>query len=110
MSQNEHQQSVEYAELQTVLFLSGTNLGQKLDPTKRSGLGLVFDNEKKRLIVSYSGKIAQVPEPNVAYWIEGKPQVEEKTAMKKVQFSAQVSTPQDHVFAGPGGGKARDAK
>ncbi len=110
MSKNESDQSVKYAVLHTPLFLAGTNLSEKLDPSKRRGLDLVFDDQKKRLVVGWQGEVAMVPEPNVAFWIEGDAQPEPAKPAVVKPFSAQVSTPQDHVFAGPGGGKARDAK
>lgn len=104
------QVEVEYAELHTPLFLAGTNFGTKLDRRdhKRRDLVLVFDEDKKRLIVTFNKKVAQVPEAAVAYWIEGK--VENLKPIHNPVMgptSAQVATPQDHVFAGPGAGKSK---
>lgn len=99
---------VEYAELHTPLFLAGTNLGQKLDPHKRRGLIMVFDDDKKRLIVTWNGKHANIPEANVASFVEGKVVEPVKVVPPKTgPMVAQVATPQDHVFAGAGHGKSR---
>lgn len=98
---------VEYAELHTPLFLAGTNLGQKLDPRKRHGMHMSFDDEKKRLIVKWGHKVAQIPEANIACFIEGTIVEPPKIVPAKSAMTAQVSTPQDHVFAGPGAGKTK---
>jgi hypothetical protein len=99
---------VKYAELHTPIFLAGTNLGAKLDPHKRTGLTLHFDEDKKRLIVGWNGATACVPEPNCSMWIEGKVVAHSHVApapVVKTKVTAQADSPQSHVFAGPGGGK-----
>jgi hypothetical protein len=101
---------VKYAELHSPIFLAGTNLGAKLDPTKRTGLTLNFDEDKKRLIVGWNGEKGCVPEPNCAMWIEGKIEARGHVAAVKTKaapITAQVEGPQSHVFAGPGGGKVK---
>lgn len=106
---------VEYAELHTPLFLGGTNLSQKLDPNKRTGLILKYDDDKRRLIVQWNNKTANIPEANVASYVEGKIEPKKIATVAKDamvgsaphKFTAQVTTPQAHVFAGPGGGKSK---
>lgn len=56
---------VTFADLHNPIFLAGTNLGQKLDPTKRTGLVLNYDNENKRLIVEYNGYVCFTPDSNI---------------------------------------------
>jgi hypothetical protein len=99
---------VKYAELHSPIFLAGTNLGAKLDPSKRNGLSLHFDEDKKRLKVTWMNESGWVPEPNCAMWIEGKaePRGGIPIAHKGLP-TAQVDSPQSHVFAGPGSGKAK---
>ncbi len=106
---------IEWAELHAPLFLAGTNLGQKLDPNKRTVLKMVYDEVKRHLYVSYNNKTARIPETSVLSMVEV--QAPKLTmvefAEKKIEESAraqgfaeaQVSTPQSHVFAGPGGGQ-----
>lgn len=103
---------IEWAELHAPLFLAGANLGLKIDPTKRVGLKMVYNEVKRHLYVSYNGKVARVPETSVLSMVEApapvlKPVTAEQLASAKPIFdpnAAQVSTPQSHVFAGPGGG------
>lgn len=100
--------NVEYAELHTPLFLAGTNLGMKLDPYKRRGMLLKYNDEKRRLIVEWNSKTANVPESNVASWVEGDVLPDKPVAPgpKRIMVApAQVETPQAHVHAGPGHGK-----
>lgn len=100
---------VEYAELHTPLFLAGTNLGSKLNVKdhKRRGMTLDFDYDKRRLLVGWNGKTACVPEANVASFVEADdvPVEMDSAAVAKTPIKAQVSSPQDHVFAGAGHGK-----
>ncbi len=100
---------ISWAELHAPLFLAGTNLGQKLDPKKRGGLAIEYDEERRHLYVGYNGQTARVPETSVLSMVEAGSQ---KPAPYPVTgalatfnpSAAQVSTPQSHVFAGPGGG------
>ena len=99
---------LKHAELHNPLFLSGTNLQMKLDPSKRDGLDLVYDREEKELLVTYKDDTAIIPSSNVASMIPGtvvKPKAITHHAVATIK--AQVSTPQDHVFAGPGQGKTK---
>lgn len=100
--------SIIWAELHSPIFLAGTNLQPKLDPTKRVGLKLEYDEDRKQLYVSYNGKTARVPEPSILSMVEGT--IEERPlAVKPITtgkpVKAQVSGPHDHVFAGLGAGK-----
>lgn len=97
-----------WAELHSPLFLAGTNLGLKMDPSKRQGLVMEFDEEKCHLYVQYNGATARVPEPSILSMVEGelkKPIKETPPPYVKKVVTAQVSTPQGHVFEGPGAGK-----
>lgn len=118
---------VEYAHLHAPHFhLSGINLGDKLDARMkgRQGLLLQWDTEDKELLVIYQGRVEHVPETNVkSYAVLGeKPSTERESPIEKPQpqapdknmarpprVSAQVSTPQSHVFAGPGAGDTGQA-
>ena len=100
--------SLEFLELHSPLFLASTNLGVKLDPTKREGLSLSYDRPNQEVLVSFGGKVGIVPFTNGVAMIEGGPATKVET--KPVpQFttgqSAQVDTPMGHVFKGPGHGK-----
>lgn len=97
----------EFAELHSPLFLAGTNLGQKLDPKKRTGLKVAYDRENNELVVDWQNKKAFVPSSTVASYVPGKiTPLEPVKAKPHGPIVAQVSTPQDHVFA-PGPGKTR---
>ncbi len=100
-------------QLHTNLFLSSTNLLDKLD-IKRAGLKLVYDSDEKELIVYFNAEMAIIPMSNVAsmtpvncvpYGMEEKPK-EVKALGGNIHAhnsKAQVSSPTDHVFAeGPG--------
>ena len=98
---------IKWAELHTPLFLGGTNLQSKLDPHKRTGLEMEYDRSEKELIVRWNGETAIIPTTNVASMIEGEVAARGKTesVTPPSKITAQVSTPQDHVFAGAGHGK-----
>lgn len=102
---------ISWAELHSPIFLNGTNLQQKLDPTKKVGLSLEYDEERKQLYVSYKGKTARVPEPSILSMVEHVAVTETTVVVEKRgpgrPIKAQASTPMDHVFAGEGGGKVR---
>lgn len=98
---------IKYAELHTALFLKGTNLGLKLNPHHRGGLILKYDREARELLVSFNGETAIIPTTNVASMVEGKqPDRKEEVKEPFVAKTAQVSSPMQHVFAGPGHGKS----
>lgn len=108
---------IRFAELHAPLFSrtegqhgQGVNLGMKLDPHHRVGLKLEFDEDNHSLYVTFSGVTSRVPETNVVTMIEGEVKTA-KLAAAEVQktganpATAQVETPQSHVFAGEGKGK-----
>jgi hypothetical protein len=90
---------VEFAELHGPLFLAGKNHGLKL--FSKAGLCLEYDEEKKQLFATYNGKTSRIPEANISSFIEASsiPVVETPAPPPKGKVKAQVSTPQDHVFA-----------
>lgn len=114
-----------FAEIHAPLFLmgdKGVNLGSKLDPAKRKGLVLTYDREAAELLVSYQDMNAIVPVTNVVSMLEasgnsGKLDLDVVRRAQKADtpivvttqvakpIEAQVSTPQSHVFAGPGAGQ-----
>lgn len=100
--------AIKWAELHSPLFLAGTNLQQKLDPTKRAGLVMEFDEHNHQLYVTYNGQTARVPEPSILSMIEGTiaPREIPKVVIPSGKaVKAQASGPTDHVFAGPGMGE-----
>lgn len=123
-----------FAELHNPLFLNGTNLQMKLDPSKRQELFLIYDRVEKELLVYYKSALAIVPTTNVSsmtpkdpeiagpipeifatiHRMEGTIQVsqeeETKATMARIghmKRTAQVSSPTGHVFD-QGPGKVRD--
>lgn len=108
---------IEWAEVHSPIFLktrhgTGINLGQKLDPSKRKGLILTYDEDKRHLFVTFEGKTARVPEASVLSMIEtevSKVTVLTMPSNKPIEsgkpIEAQVDTPMSHVFAGAGKGK-----
>jgi hypothetical protein len=104
---------MKFVELQTPLFLAGTNHGLKIQVDRRP-IKLIYDKEDKMLTVQFNGEVAFVPYPNIASMtpLDSKPYLVEASKPKVPQVSnktikAQVSTPQDHVFAN-GAGRTRD--
>ena len=106
--------AIRFAELHAPLFSrtegdrgTGVNLGMKLDPHNRTGLVLEFDEQTHHLYVTYQGVTSRIPETNIVTMIEGGIKAPQTTAagLKAPQMTAQVETPQSHVFAGEGKGK-----
>lgn len=104
---------IKWAELHTPLFLAGTNLQTKLDPHKRHGLEMLYDRSEKELLITYDNgdkkETAIVPITNVASMVEG--QIAARPVVEPVKpitakITAQVDSPQSHVFAGEGHGKS----
>ncbi len=89
--------------------VTGKNMPEKLDAKVDKAITMIYDRENKELEVTWGGKIAFIPDTNIkAYFVKDQesPSVARKVvAVGKIQ--AQVSTPQDHVFAGPGAGKTK---
>lgn len=100
---------IKWAELHSPIFLAGTNLKEKLDPKVRAGLVMEYDEDKRHLYVSYNGCTARIPEPSILSMIEGIDVASPKHPFPATSkpIKAQASTPQDHVFAGPGAGKVK---
>ncbi len=91
--------------------ITGKNMGDRLDvrDPKQRDIVLAYDTEEKELMVTWGGRTAHIPESNVrAYfpYVEGK-RPEPKKIISVSNVKAQVSTPQDHVFAGMGAGKSK---
>ncbi len=112
---------LKFAELHSPLFLAGTNLQLKLDPTKRTGLKLVYDRAEKELLVTWNGETAIVPttnvssmtpadEPKKAPVLMTKPETKHPDPDMARPRTAQVNTPQSHVHAGPGHGDTGQEK
>lgn len=102
---------IKWAKLHTTLLLSGTNLQDTLDMHKRDGLEMLYDRAAGELLVTFDNgqkkESAIIPVTNIAVMIEG--EVEKKPKVEPVKpitrATAQVETPQSHVFAGAGHGK-----
>ncbi len=105
---------IDWVELHAPLFLAGTNLGQKIpSATHKSHITMEYDEEKRHLYVTYNKKSCRIPETSVLSMVESKDLAvravtDETHAIRQpVPFNpqaAQVSSPMDHVHAGPGGG------
>lgn len=97
-----------FAELHNPLFHAGKNFGTKLDPGKTGGLKIEWDEERRFLAVTYSGRTSLLPESSIQSMEEGSPvtHISQHThpIVAGIQ-SAQVETPFGHVFEGPGKGK-----
>ena len=100
--------NIKMAELHSTLFLAGTNLGVKLDPAKKGGLNLEYDRAEKELLVTYNNQTAIVPTTNVVSMVSGAIEKKEENQHQTHhvgKMTAQVESPQGHVFAGAGHGK-----
>ncbi len=104
---------MKFVELHSPLFHSGTNLGSKLEPAKRQSLALQFDSKKELLYVWLNHHVSVLPLSSVHSMtpylsedmgIEEPPARLSLAAMQQgfTPKKAQVSTPQSHVFEGPG--------
>ncbi len=124
---------LEFAELHAPLFLGGKNHQLKLVAGARSELRLVYDRPNKELLVYWNGPkgvvegivpigtvlsmIPKKPEAPIPIKTEpaavspkisesmGEKTLERATKYEANRFTAQVATPQDHVFKGVGQGK-----
>ncbi len=108
---------LEFAELHSPLFLGGKNHQMKLTAGARTKLQLVYDRAEKELLVFWDEgqHEAIVPVSNVSSMTPKRvdkvePEVEPEVkpapvSVASVARTAQVSTPQSHVFAGEGKGK-----
>lgn len=104
-----NQVSVKFAELHVALFLNGKNFGLKLDPTKITGLTMIYDYDKEELLVSWNKlpDVAHIMKSTCAYYIVGEidPPPASVTELPRERITAQVDSPMMHVHAGPGKGK-----
>lgn len=103
--------NLRFVMLHDPMFLNATNLGTKLDPTKRAGLFLQFDKKEREVVVWYNGKPQSVKnwagiEPfdyKDMGWelpsVKIKQQPPAEAAQPNPTIQAQVSTPHSHVFA-----------
>jgi hypothetical protein len=98
---------IKFAELHSPLFLGGTNLQLKLDPARRTGIQMVYDQIEKELLVTWNNETAIVPTSNVASMVVGEAKVRSLPTPPPKKIEAQVETPQSHVFGGEGKGKSR---
>lgn len=110
---------LEFCELHGPIFVKGTNLPPKLvvgdAPGQRRDIKLFYDRSHREVHVHFKDKIAIVPRENVASMVEktadiptfkGLAESLDRTANTVMEkMTAQVDTPQNHVFAGPGKGK-----
>lgn len=71
-----------FAETHTPLFINGINLSTKLDPARRQGLAMEYDEDRRVMYVSINGHRATVFEANIAYIIEA-PKAEQKVKQVK---------------------------
>ena len=104
---------VRYARLHSPLFMSGSsggkNLGDKLECSQQTPqLSLFWDRANRELHVKWQTEMTIVTEANVANYTPGERFHKEAQVgspiTKAAPFTAQVSGPQSHVFAGPGHG------
>jgi len=106
---------LKYVILHTPLFLGGTNLQDKIEKVKRTGIQMVYNRETQELFIKWNNEIAIIPTSNIASMIPTNPadagmpvapvvavapKVPKPAVVGKVK--AQVSDPtRDPVF-GPG--------
>jgi hypothetical protein len=86
--------NMKFAELHTALFLAGINCGLKLDPTRRAGLKLSFDDKVNMLVVTLNNEKALIPISNVASMQPGDPKVAKPVVAIVGPIKAQASVPQ----------------
>lgn len=95
---------IKYAQVVHPLFIAGTNLGDKLDITKRTGLEMAFDQASQLLYVKLKTETAIVKDWSAI--IPGTTEAPKPAEPPKIQkvIDAQVDSPTSHVFAGEGKG------
>jgi hypothetical protein len=109
--------NIKFCDLHTPLFMAGTNMGTKLDITKRAGLMMAYSYENQELIVWFNNQISTIPASNLVSkmpvnisdlgyekpTIRVELQKPDTAPDPNPRIQAQVSTPQSHVFhEGPG--------
>lgn len=109
---------IKWVELHSPLFMGttrpgelGVNLKNKI--SSGSKITMEYCEERRHLYVTFEGRTVRVPEPSILSMVE---ELDREVAPyiavdafevqpPKGKRTAQVSTPQDHVFAGKGAGK-----
>lgn len=110
---------LKFAETHNPIFLAGTNLQLKLDPSKRTGMVLIYDRDEKELLVYWNKEMAIIPLSNVSNMIPSDPTIlgkvspspeklQPKPAPTGKPITAQVSDPTRDVVFSNGPGKVRD--
>lgn len=103
--------AVELAHLNAPHFhITGKSLGDRLDTRTSRELKLEWDDETKELAITWGGRTGYAVSSNVKSYFpfEAIPIQSAAPAPPKLEKrTAQVSTPMDHVFAGPGAGKTK---
>lgn len=115
--------SIKWAKFHSDIFLSGTNLGDKIDVKLRPGLTIKWHDDTSHLVLDYKGNRMYVP-CSACFWVpfnEGEeealtamrkgadPQAPQKQVVEEMvirkKITAQVETPHGHVHGGLGAGK-----
>jgi hypothetical protein len=95
-------------QLHTPLFLGRTNLGDKLDTSKREGLAIEFRPAEQMVYVTFNAETGMIPSSGISCMIPDEPQAiltAPKPQLKSKQaITAQVSTPQGDLMT-PGKGR-----
>lgn len=89
--------------------ITGKSLGERLDTRQDKSIELFYDRDAKELEITWAGRTCFIPESNVKSYfpfVDGEV-IETKKVVPVGVIKAQVSTPQDHVFAGEGRGKSK---
>ena len=107
-------ENVRFLILMKPLHHAGKNFGEKIDPKMVPGLILTHDTEKHTFNITHNQRTGVIPEWSVLVWELESAQAtsqevvnEHKTSDAKKFAGAQVSTPQGHVFEGPGKGRTK---
>ncbi len=96
------------AELHGPINLGGKNHSGKLRHS--DGVAMRYCRVHKEMLVHYNGEDGVIPATNIALLVPVKHKPKAKAAEPagpNIAIKAQVETPQDHVFAGPGHGKTK---
>lgn len=103
-----------WLELHSELFLGGKNFKKRLPAKEFPNLAMSVDDDAKLLYLSYNGHNVELPLTSAFLWSKASeaPQpLPPPVPPKSLGFGeAQVSTPQSHVFEGPGKGKKGELK
>lgn len=99
---------VKSAQLHAPIFVGGKNLSDNLRTEKNEGLVMHYDRKEQELHVTWAGETGFMPASNIKLMVAAetvKVAPVESTLKIKTEMTAQVETPQSHVFAGAGAGK-----